>query len=92
MILLSVMPLEKSLAFILEYSAHNTLPLTNTLFRFALTPKEYASGFEASMTKIFATAGGVSDWLVFFSVIQQAIGAILLFLLLLGLRNRFRLK
>ena len=32
------------------------------------------------------------DWLYWPSVIQSTIGAILLFLFLLGLRNRFRLK
>lgn len=103
LILLNAMPLEKSIWFATEYSARNTVPLTNTLFRFALAPTDYKSGFVARMDEVHAAtsevttdgsmaAGGLMDWIIGFSIAQQIIGAILLFLLILGLRNKFRMK
>lgn len=84
---------EESVPFIFEYSFRNTLPLVNTLFRNAPSPNEsYTHGFETRMVDAFSTVGSNADWIVNISILQQAIGAILLFLLLLGLRNRFRLK
>jgi hypothetical protein len=44
------------------------------------------------MDEITEQAGSLMDWVIGLSVAQQAIGAILLFLLLLGLRNKFRMK
>ncbi len=80
------------LVFSLEYSWHNTLPFLNTLFRFALRSADYSSGFELRLKQVQETIGLDFDWFVLASVIQQIFGGVLLFLLLLGLRNRFRLK
>lgn len=91
-VLTQAMPLEKSLGFSAEYSFRNTFPLTNTLFRFALQPNDYESEFETRMSLVANSASVWMDAIIHFSVAQQAIGAVLLFLLLLGLRNRFRMK
>ncbi len=80
------------LIFSLEYSWHNALPFLNTLFRFALRPEDYASGFELRLKQVQETIGLDFDWFVLASVVQQLFGGVLLFLLLLGLRNKFRLK
>ena len=87
----------QAVGFAAEYSGHNFMPLLNTLFRFALTPSGYTTGFETRLDAIHRQLfihgqSGLFDWIVAASVFQQLFGGVLLFLLLLGLRNKFRLK
>ena len=86
------MPLGQRLVFALEYSWRNTVPFFNTLFRFALKPEGFASGFDRHLKDASLAIGHDFDWIIAASVAQQLLGGILLFLLLLGLRNKFRLK
>ena len=86
------MPLGQRLVFALEYSWRNTVPFFNTLFRFALKPEGFASGFDRHLKDASLAIGPDFDWIVAASVFQQLFGGVLLFLLLLGLRNKFRLK
>ena len=72
-------------------SARNLIPFFNSLSRFAPSPKGYESWFQKSMNRLETESVNI-DFLTFFGIIEQLIGAILLFLLLLGLRNKFRLK
>lgn len=95
--LLGKVGFEQAVVFAVEYSAHNFFPLLNTLFRFALTPSGFTTGFETRLDAIHRQLfihgqTGLFDWIVAASVLQQLVGGVLLFLLLLGLRNKFRLK
>lgn len=77
--------------FALAHSWRNFTPLTNSLFRFSTRPEDHPSGYD----KIFhdlAHDDGPVDLLINIGIFQNFIGLILLFLLLLGLRNKFRLK
>ncbi|MEO0546729.1 MAG: hypothetical protein AAF035_07250 [Pseudomonadota bacterium] len=73
------------------FSAKSTLPLVGSLFRFTSSPTEYVSSYQRIYDGLGFSTGTV-DLLIFFSVIQSIIGGILLFLFLLALRNRFRLR
>ena len=74
-----------------ELSFRNSVPLIGTAFRFAISPEGQQTWFEKNYER-FAKAAGTFEPLHWLSMSQSLIGAILLFLLLLGLRNRFRLK
>lgn len=77
--------------FALGYSFRNVFPFLGSLLGAVFHPADHKSGFE----KIFEKLGPkpeLIDWLVTVGFVQNAIGAVLLFLLLLGLRNKFRLK
>ena len=86
----------QAMAFAAEYSAHNFIPLLNTLFRFALAPSGYTTGFETRLGAlhralfIHARRPIRLDHRRFH--FSAALRGVLLFLLLLGLRNRFRMK
>jgi len=80
---------EKLVAFSL--SVFNFLPLLGGLFRFAKTPDDHVSGFSAAYGRL-AEKGLDVDLMVWLNVFQNIIGAVLLFLFLLALRNKFRLK
>lgn len=92
LVLTSAMPVENSLEFAAAYSLLNAIPLISTLARFSIKPEEHSSGFDLLISDVSHKAGSVMDWVMVLGMVQQAIGAILLFLLFLGLRNRFRLK
>ncbi|MEL6947323.1 MAG: pentapeptide repeat-containing protein [Pseudomonadota bacterium] len=77
--------------FAASLSASNTVPLLGSLFRFASVPKDHVSAYDRRYNEL-KKAGLPVDWIVRLSVLQSIIGGILLFLFLLALRNRFRLR
>lgn len=77
--------------YTLELSFKNSIPLLNSLFRFSASPDGYKTGFQ-KMIDALPDADAHVDLLIYLGVAQQLISGILLFFILLGLRNRFRLK
>lgn len=80
---------ERLVAFSL--SVFNFRPMLGGLFRFAKTPKIHDSEFTLAYGRL-ADKGLDVDLMVWLNVLQNIIGAVLLFLFLLALRNKFRLK
>lgn len=73
------------------FSIKNSIPFLGSLFRFAPVPKGYESRFDT----IYQAASGAGlnvDALVSTGVTQSLVGGVFFFFLLLGLRNKFRLK
>lgn len=77
--------------FAADYSFRNMLPLFGSLFRFAPAPKDHVSWYQKTYEKL-ATGGVDIDRLISLGIAQSLIGTVLLFLFLLALRNKFRLK
>lgn len=75
----------------LQLSMRNFLPFFGSLFRFSPRPKEHNSAFMNTYHDL-VNKGLDADWLVAIGIVQNIIGAVLLFLFLLALRNKFRLK
>jgi hypothetical protein len=76
-----------------QLSLQNSLPFISSIGRFTAQPNTdgYVGWFQQQINTISDIHGGFDHFLIP-SIIQQAIGAILLFLLILGLRNVFRMK
>lgn len=73
------------------FSLKNTIPFLGSLFRFAPAPEGHVSRFD----QVFAQAADTGlnvDAVIQTGVFQSVLGAVFLFFLLLGLRNKFRLK
>ena len=87
----TLLEVAESFDFALGYSFRNVFPFLGSLFGAVFHPKEHKSRFEEIFEKL-APQRELVDWLVTVGFVQNAIGAVLLFLLLLGLRNKFRLK
>ncbi|MEP4703707.1 MAG: pentapeptide repeat-containing protein [Hyphomicrobiales bacterium] len=87
----SFLPTSEAIWFGFGHSWRNFMPLLSSLFRFAARPEGHPSGYDEIFHKL-AHDGGPLDLLVYLGIFQNFIGLILLFLLLLGLRNKFRLK
>ncbi|MEP3524870.1 MAG: hypothetical protein ABJN24_05535 [Hyphomicrobiales bacterium] len=81
----------ETLCFAFFHSFKNFVPFLGSLFRFAARPEGHPSGYDEIFHEL-AHDGGPVDWLVYLGIFQNFFGLILLFLLLLGLRNKFRLK
>ena len=81
----------EALRFAFSHSLRNFLPLLSPLFRFAPYPEGQKSWYYRKIDEL-----GMLDvpfgWFAGLGILQTIIGSVLLFLLLLGLRNRFRLK
>ena len=77
--------------FAADFSFRNMLPLFGSLFRFAAAPKDHLSWYQKTYEKL-ATAGVDIDRLISLGIAQNLIGTVLLFLFLLALRNKYRLK
>lgn len=80
-----------NLLFALETSLRNAVPLFGALFKAIPAPKDHKSAFD----RMFATlsdAGVNMDLIGWIGMAQSLFGGVLLFLLLLALRNKFRLK
>ena len=77
--------------FAIEYSFRNSVPLFGALFRTLPTPKNYIGWFDAMFGKLDATNVNM-ELIGWFGMAQAFFGGVLLFLLLLALRNKFRLK
>ena len=72
-------------------SLKNSIPLLGSLFRFAPAPEGHVSWFQRYYDMLEKYPATV-DWLIGLGVVQNIFGGVLLFLFLLALRNRFRLK
>ncbi|TDH38654.1 hypothetical protein E2A64_06025 [Pseudohoeflea suaedae] len=72
-------------------SLKNSIPLLGSLFRFAPAPEKHVSWFQQYYDGLEQHTATV-DWLIGLGVVQNIFGGVLLFLFLLALRNRFRLK
>lgn len=73
------------------FSIKNSIPFLGSLFRFAPVPDGHESRFDT----IYEAASGAGlnvDALVWTGVTQSLVGGVFFFFLLLGLRNKFRLK
>ncbi len=79
------------LKFAASFSFLNMLPLLGALGRSIPWPDGYQTNIADALAG-FEKGTGSLDGLMILSGLQQFIGIILLFFLLLGLRNRFRLK
>lgn len=98
-LLRDLLPVGPLIGLTIFYSFRNALPFANSLFRFAAVPsdKTFHTALQSQLNLIYehavaARAEWVLHGVIALSVVQQFLSAILLFLLLLGLRNRFRLK
>ncbi|WP_394690309.1 hypothetical protein [Hoeflea sp.] len=72
-------------------SLKNSVPLLGSLFRFAQAPEKHKSWFQTYYDTLLGHQSTV-DWLIGLGVAQNILGGVLLFLFLLALRNKFRLK
>lgn len=81
----------QKLAFAASLSARNTIPLLGSLFRFAPEPDGHEAAFQRAYDGLALPQGSV-DWLIRLGVTQSILSGVLLFLFLLALRNKFRLK
>lgn len=79
------------LGFALEMSIRNVIPVLGGLFGALPRPTNHQSSFMTTYLDL-ARNGVDADWLVIIGIVQNIIGAVLLFLFLLALRNKFRLK
>lgn len=77
--------------FAADFSFRNMLPLFGSLFRFAVAPEGHVSWYQKTYDRL-ATTGVDIDRLIVLGIFQNLIGTVLLFLFLLALRNKFRLK
>lgn len=81
----------EAMMFSAVLSLKNAIPLLGSLFRFAAAPESHKGWFQTyydTLKQHTATA----DWLIGLGVLESIIGGVLLFLFLLALRNKFRLK
>ena len=81
----------KSVSFALLYSFRNAIPFMGAIANVAPAPADHTSAFSSLFASI-KNAGVSIDTLIVLSIFQNLIGGVLLFLLLLALRNKFRLK
>jgi len=88
----SVLGTPAGIWFAFIYSLRHTFPLVNSFYRFAVKPfEDYESGFQQQFGVVEKAIGNI-DSFTHLAILQQFIGLVLLFLLLLALRNTFRLK
>jgi len=83
--------LEDRLWFAADFSFRNMLPLFGSLFRFTVAPEGHVSWYQRTYNCLRDARVDI-DRLVALGIFQNLIGTVLLFLLLLALRNKFRLK
>lgn len=72
-------------------SIRNFIPIIGSLFGALLRPEDHSSSF-MTVYHDLVHKGLDADWLIAIGIVQNIIGAVLLFLFLLALRNKFRLK
>ncbi|MEL6505574.1 MAG: hypothetical protein AAFQ10_14095 [Pseudomonadota bacterium] len=89
-----ILPYWQAMAFALGHSFKNVVPLFTTLVRLGGRPEGYETNYNLAFAKLANGQNGTAlvDGLLLVSYVQQFIGIVLLFLLLLALRNKFRLK
>lgn len=81
----------KAFSFSALHSLFNIVPLIGGLFRSAAMPNGHETWYDKTYHELIH-AGFNADYLTAFSTVQQFMGIIFFFLLVLGLRNKFRLK
>lgn len=81
----------KAFSFSAFHSLFNVVPLIGGLFRSAAMPKGHETWYDKTYHELIHD-GFNANYLTVFSTLQQFLGIIFLFLLVLGLRNKFRLK
>lgn len=81
----------KAFSFSALHSLLNIVPVFGLLLRTNSTPEKHNSWYVKTYEQLRVDGFNV-DLLTTFTVLQQIIGTVLLFLLFLGLRNKFRLK
>ncbi|WP_299867623.1 pentapeptide repeat-containing protein [uncultured Hoeflea sp.] len=81
----------EAIVFSVVLSLKNAVPLLGSLFRFASAPDEHKGWFQTYYDTLKQHTATV-DWLIGLGVAQSILGGVLLFLFLLALRNKFRLK
>ena len=74
-----------------ELALRNGLSILGTLFRFAVRPEGHEGWFIGAYDDAIQ-AGASGDVLVYIGIFEQLFSSVLLFLFLLALRNKFRLK
>lgn len=80
-----------AMAFSTFLSLKNSIPLLGSLFRFAPAPEGHKGWFQTYYDTLEDSPATV-DWLIGLGVVENILGGVLLFLFLLALRNKFRLK
>ena len=78
-------------SFAFWQSFKNMIPFLNSLIRFASRPDDFKSTYELAFNQLKAKDAPI-EFFINAGIVQNFIGLVLLFLLLLGLRNKFRLK
>lgn len=81
----------QSLAFGITYSVKNSLPFLGTLTRSVPSPEGHVSWFALQLQAIKDAQPG-PDWFTVLGTGQAMLSLFFFFFLLLGLRNKFRLK
>lgn len=81
----------EAIAFSTLLSLKNTIPLLGSLVRFAPSPEKHKGWFQRYYDTLTGHQSTV-DWLISLGVVQNILGGVLLFLFLLAVRNKFRLK
>jgi hypothetical protein len=81
----------QSLAFGITYSFKNSLPFLGTLTRSVPSPEGHVSWFALQLQAIKEAQPG-PDWFTVLGTCQAMLSLFFFFFLLLGLRNKFRLK
>lgn len=81
----------QSLAFGITYSFKNSLPFLGTLTRSVPSPEGHVSWFALQLQAIKDAQPG-PDWFTVLGTSQAMLSLFFFFFLLLGLRNKFRLK
>ena len=80
------------IAFAFVYSLKNAVPFVGTLAPFVSLPEGYEGWYAETFNEIWKSGRAYIDIMAAAAIAQQIIGLVLLFLLLLALRNRFRMK
>lgn len=89
----NVLPWADRLCFAASFSFRNLFPLFNSLFRFAPMPEKHDPWYQNTYDGLYNTHTATDiDRLLALGFVESVIGTVLLFLLLLALRNKFRLK
>ena len=81
----------QAIAFSIVLSLKNAVPLLGSLFRFAPAPEGHKGWFQEYYNTLKDDQATV-DLLISLGVVESIAGGVLLFLFLLALRNRFRLR
>ncbi|AVX02624.1 hypothetical protein MXMO3_00076 [Maritalea myrionectae] len=83
----------QGIKFSFLHSLRNLIPFFDTLIRNGVQPElgEYLTGYERDINAIYQATGSVT-WFSALGIVEQLIGGVLFFLLLLGLRNTFRMR